>query len=536
MHAEIYSSPAGTSARASAPRGWDNTVTITEKGGYFPSIAFNRNNIFAVYQKNIKENAEIYFIRSTNGGDTWSEEKQITTRGASSSEDTQILFCNNRLYIFWTDFNRKNIYFSYSKDPEGRRFAKPILAVKCMGDLINLTTAAAGDKIILLWSNKLSIDYELFTAQSTSLSGLKWSKPVQITKYSGNSFYPSLTSIMDEFYLVWQQRDGPNYKIMYSKSKDAVNWARKPASLSQGLNNAYSPSIIACPEGVITAFQGENDDELDIYVTLFNSYEETWSIPVKISRNLNIERYPVIINSINELYLFWLDKREGYEKIIYRKSSDNGLTWNDASCDPAQSEKNIKNFKAVYNFFNSSIYLMWEEGDNGKICFTGSDRFCPAPVITDSSHKENKWSIKKDVNIKWKINSDASGIKEYAYVMDHNPDTIPEFYIKNHPMHEANFYNLNDNIWYFHINARDHADNISKTAHYQIMINSSLYTGKEEYYIIKYGDTLWDVSKKFYKNPTYFKIIAEYNNIINPELIYPHQILKIPPLNSIAKK
>ncbi len=68
------------------------------------------------------------------------------------------------------------------------------------------------------------------------------------------------------------------------------------------------------------------------------------------------------------------------------------------------------------------------------------------------------------------------------------------------------------------------------------MINSSLYTGKEEYYVIKYGDTLWNVSKKFYKKPAYYTIIAEYNNISDPELIYPHQILKIPPENIVKKR
>ncbi len=54
---------------------------------------------------------------------------------------------------------------------------------------------------------------------------------------------------------------------------------------------------------------------------------------------------------------------------------------------------------------------------------------------------------------------------------------------------------------------------------------------KEDYYIVKKGDTLWDISKKLMASPWRWKIIWEQNKddvpIPNPNLIYPGQKLRL---------
>ncbi|MEF3254485.1 MAG: LysM peptidoglycan-binding domain-containing protein [Deferribacterales bacterium] len=48
-------------------------------------------------------------------------------------------------------------------------------------------------------------------------------------------------------------------------------------------------------------------------------------------------------------------------------------------------------------------------------------------------------------------------------------------------------------------------------------------------YEIKKGDTLWGISKKFYKNPFKWPVIWKYNTYItNPDLIYPKKFVMIP--------
>ena len=48
-------------------------------------------------------------------------------------------------------------------------------------------------------------------------------------------------------------------------------------------------------------------------------------------------------------------------------------------------------------------------------------------------------------------------------------------------------------------------------------------------YKIRWGDTLWDISEAFYRNPWLYPRIARFNKIRNPDLIISGTTIKIPP-------
>ena len=50
-------------------------------------------------------------------------------------------------------------------------------------------------------------------------------------------------------------------------------------------------------------------------------------------------------------------------------------------------------------------------------------------------------------------------------------------------------------------------------------------------YQIRWGDTLWDISEAFYRNPWLYPRIARHNNIRNPDLIIAGRTIRIPPRN-----
>jgi len=54
-------------------------------------------------------------------------------------------------------------------------------------------------------------------------------------------------------------------------------------------------------------------------------------------------------------------------------------------------------------------------------------------------------------------------------------------------------------------------------------------TGDEDtFYTVRKGDCLWIIAKNFLRKGVLFTIIAEKNNIVNPDLIFPKQTLQIP--------
>ena len=52
---------------------------------------------------------------------------------------------------------------------------------------------------------------------------------------------------------------------------------------------------------------------------------------------------------------------------------------------------------------------------------------------------------------------------------------------------------------------------------------------KEIVHIVHVGDNLWNILKKYNRNPMKYPAVAKYNNIRNPHLIYPNQTIRIPP-------
>ncbi len=54
-------------------------------------------------------------------------------------------------------------------------------------------------------------------------------------------------------------------------------------------------------------------------------------------------------------------------------------------------------------------------------------------------------------------------------------------------------------------------------------------TGDDDtYYTVRRGDCLWIIARNFMRRGVLFSIIADRNNIKNPDLIYPKQVLQIP--------
>ena len=48
------------------------------------------------------------------------------------------------------------------------------------------------------------------------------------------------------------------------------------------------------------------------------------------------------------------------------------------------------------------------------------------------------------------------------------------------------------------------------------------------FYVVKEGDTLWDISSRLTGDPLNYRTIAGQNRIPNPDLIFPGQQLQAP--------
>ncbi len=87
--------------------------------------------------------------------------------------------------------------------------------------------------------------------------------------------------------------------------------------------------------------------------------------------------------------------------------------------------------------------------------------------LSSSSHPDPlHWYKSRDVSFEWTPIPQA----EYGFVFDQTPLTMPDTSSKTKNTSTI-FKNVNDGIWYFHLNAYT-PHNISETAHYRVMIDT----------------------------------------------------------------
>ena len=91
-----------------------------------------------------------------------------------------------------------------------------------------------------------------------------------------------------------------------------------------------------------------------------------------------------------------------------------------------------------------------------------------APVISSPTHPdENKWYSNNDPEFSWQLPTDVTKV---SYAIDQNPLTNPEF-IAETLIDKVSFTDLEDDIWYFHINFKNQYG-WGKLTHRKVLIDT----------------------------------------------------------------
>ena len=88
--------------------------TYAPSGSFSPQLAVSGNNVYVVWQEDdaITGNQDIFFKKSTDGGDTFTDEINLS-KDPGGSGDPQIHVSGRNLYIVWdVPLLEPMVYFS----------------------------------------------------------------------------------------------------------------------------------------------------------------------------------------------------------------------------------------------------------------------------------------------------------------------------------------------------------------------------------------------------------------------------------------
>ena len=314
---------------------------VTSQG---PRLAATGNNVYAIWEENHDGTNRIIFAKSTDRGNTFSNPSNLTG-GRIDSETPSIAAFGNIVYVVWTDNSLGNfdIFFIKSTDG-GNTFSKPLNISNDPG-LSYLPRLATNGKnnLYVVWTDNSRGNYNILFTRSLN-GGAGFDKPIILSNLKGVSNFPNLAaSGNDTVYVVWSHKyntdfDPSNtenqtqtYDIFFAKSTDMGRTFGKPLDLSNDPANSQSSAVAVSEMG--TVYVVWSDNSIGTYETFFTKsldMGQTFSKTLVISSNLARSISPSISAYGNNVYVVWSDNTFGNPEIFFTKSLDNGSTFSEA--------------------------------------------------------------------------------------------------------------------------------------------------------------------------------------------------------------
>jgi hypothetical protein len=289
-----------------------------------------------------------------------------------TSADPQIDISGNNTYVVWSDDSPGNpdIFFTKSTDGGNTFSDKPINLSNNSGLSSNPVLSVRGSNVCVVWHDDTYKSFDVFFAKSAD-GGNTFSKPIKLTQSANNiivdSEFPSIASFENDVYLVWQENSTGFFDVLLKKSTDGGNtFSDRPINLSKNKGNSSDPEVFSDNKNdIFVVWDDDSPGSADIFFTKSTDGGETFSKPVNLSNNTRGSFDPALAISKNDIYVAWDDDSPGNADILFTKSTDRG---NSFSIKPLNLSKNIGRslYPDVAISRSNNSYIIWSDDTPGN--------------------------------------------------------------------------------------------------------------------------------------------------------------------------
>jgi hypothetical protein len=181
-----------------------------------------------VWYDSTPENDEVYFLKSSDGGATWSTSTRLTMTAEASIQPALAVDSFGALHVVWAEGQEgvEELYYQKSTDSGGTWSAIERLTWTAGSSFAPCIAVGPADKLHLVWCDNTTVNTELYYKSSTDW-GANWSAPLRLTWTTNDAYDPSLA--IDAFgncHLIWESSALAFDDLFYKKSTDGgLTWA-----------------------------------------------------------------------------------------------------------------------------------------------------------------------------------------------------------------------------------------------------------------------------------------------------------------------
>jgi hypothetical protein len=305
---------------------WSPAQRLTFNSGdsSLPAIAVdNLGRLHAVWGDTTPGATEIYYRRSSNGGATWGAVKRLTFNSGVSQWPAIAADSSGNLHVVWQDDTPGNAEIYYLKSTDGGiSWTAPKRLTWTGGTSWNPAIAVGSYGYIhVTWEDTAPGNYEIYYKRSTD-GGADWTTARRITWDSGFSGYPVIT--IDPYgnpHVFWEDDRPGNLEIYYCRSWDTgASWDPvKRITWSSGSSSV--PAIALDPAGYFhLVWSDVTTGNYEIYYKNSTNGGFTWTTSQKLTSTSGSSGSPdLAIDGLGHVHLVWSDNTPGNFEIYYKQ-------------------------------------------------------------------------------------------------------------------------------------------------------------------------------------------------------------------------
>jgi hypothetical protein len=358
-------------------------------------IASSGDSVYAVWYDYRNGNFEIYFKRSIDGGINWASDFRLTNNNATSDYPS---ICINGpvIHVVWEDERDLNYEIYYKRSTDGGNSWGTDTRLTTVAGQSNLPSCAVyGQTVHVVWEEYRDGNSEIYYKRSSD-GGTSWGADTRLTNNTLFSWNPSVSVSGSNVYVVWTDSRDNNFETYFKRSTDGgLTWGTD-TRLSNNIWGSYSPCAAVSGSNIYVAWSDNRDGNYEIYCRISSDGGSTWGAEARLTNASGDSQNPSVAVSNSAVHITWVDYRNGNQEIYYNRSINGGVSWETdtrLTNDPAGS------FAPSIALSGSIVHIIWYDNRisrNDEIYYKRNPNGNPFGIKNISSEIPKQFSLSQN--------------------------------------------------------------------------------------------------------------------------------------------
>lgn len=332
---------------------------------YARSVAVSGKDVHVVYYGRRVSAWGIFYKRSLDGGNTWQPETPLEN-GAAQVRFPSVAATGAEVHIVWEDKRGKvlNVYYRRSTD-QGQSWRPETQLTNDTTDSVCPVVTVSGTTVHTAWQEfRRGWDLPGIFYRRSPDEGKTWEPAVPLCQDQVFSDHPSFGASGLNVHVVWEwgaRREGI-FRVGYRHSGDGGKTWDPETFLTSDTMISYSPTIAVSGAMVHLVWEERQLKNYFLHYKKSTDGGKTWGPDTLLAPVSTVEPSPTIAAIGSRVFLAWNDKREGHWAVYVRRSENGGRSWGpEARLTPKTTDASVPSAA----FSGSTLHLIWSEERDG---------------------------------------------------------------------------------------------------------------------------------------------------------------------------